>query len=539
MFGPRRRKGTPPLEWLRRTVPQQTTSGGCAARSPPNFRFVFQRRLSFNPPLQPAIRKFLLLFAGCLLFHLAGTWTLPLIDRDEPRFAEASREMIERSDYLVPFFNNRYRFDKPPLTYWFQTASYRLLGESDFAARFPSAVAAAFTALLLLAWGRRLGDERIGWWAAIMFTICFQTFLHAKAAVADMWLVLFVTAAHWAGYELLRDHLSKALNQPSTLEPQPSPAWWWFFYLSLAGAFLAKGPIGWTPLLAVAVTKFFLPDVKLNRRFLFFTGLLLTLSIVATWGIPALLRTNGEFFRIGIGRHVVARSVGAMEGHGGKSFATYLIALPFYFVIIFLTFFPWAFSLPRLAMRLWRKRDPLDNYLIAAAAVIFVVFTLMKTKLPHYTLPAFPLLALLLAKSFLNRPHAERYVWRTAIAAACAGLLAAAATPLVAKFFISRELMLQARNDLTPEMEFGATHYKDPTLVWYFRKYVKGFMADLADKAVKPFMETPGPRFVVLPTAAAAELYPELPAGWKSYSVRGFNTSNGKRLELTLLLKPS
>lgn len=60
--------------------------------------------------LQPATRNF------ALLFHLAGTWALPLVGRDEPRFAEASRAMIERSDYGVPYFNNRYRFDKPPLT---------------------------------------------------------------------------------------------------------------------------------------------------------------------------------------------------------------------------------------------------------------------------------------------------------------------------------------------------------------------------------------------------------------------------------------
>ena len=82
------------------------------------------------------MRNYILLFVGCLLFHLAGTWSLPLIDRDEPRFAEASREMRERGDYIVPYFNNQFRFDKPPLTYWFQVASYRLFGENDFAARF-------------------------------------------------------------------------------------------------------------------------------------------------------------------------------------------------------------------------------------------------------------------------------------------------------------------------------------------------------------------------------------------------------------------
>ena len=64
------------------------------------------------------VRNCALLFFGCLLFHMAGTWSLPLIDRDEPRFAEASREMIERGDYIVPRFNNQLRLDKPPIAYW-------------------------------------------------------------------------------------------------------------------------------------------------------------------------------------------------------------------------------------------------------------------------------------------------------------------------------------------------------------------------------------------------------------------------------------
>jgi 4-amino-4-deoxy-L-arabinose transferase-like glycosyltransferase len=130
-------------------------------------------------------------FVACLLFHAAGTWIIPLIDRDEPRFAEASREMIERGDYVIPYFNDDYRFDKPPLTYWAQVASYRIFGQNDFAARFPSAVAAALIALSIFAWGKRIAEERVGFWAAIIFTLSLQVVEHAKAAVADMWLVLF------------------------------------------------------------------------------------------------------------------------------------------------------------------------------------------------------------------------------------------------------------------------------------------------------------------------------------------------------------
>src|SRR5437588_12601050 len=169
--------------------------------------------------------NYALLFVACVIFHLIGTWSVPLIDRDEPRFAEASREMIERGDYVVPHFNNQLRLDKPPLAYWAQVASFRFFGQNDFAARFPSAIAAALVAMSILAWGRRIGGERAGWWAAIIFTLSLQTFLHAKAAVADMWLVLFVTAAHWAGYELMRDRLVLT-NQTSNFKPQTFL--WWF-----------------------------------------------------------------------------------------------------------------------------------------------------------------------------------------------------------------------------------------------------------------------------------------------------------------------
>src|SRR5207302_5328467 len=148
--------------------------------------------------------NYALLFFGCLLFHVVGTWSIPLIDRDEPRFAEASREMIERGNYIVPYFNNQLRLDKPPLTYWTQVSSYHIFGENDFAARFPSAIAASLTALTVFGWSRRIGGEKVGWWAAIIFTLSLQTFVHAKAAVADMWPVLFVTLAHWAGYELFQ-----------------------------------------------------------------------------------------------------------------------------------------------------------------------------------------------------------------------------------------------------------------------------------------------------------------------------------------------
>src|SRR5262249_27442748 len=121
--------------------------------------------------------NYALLFFGCVVFHILGTWSLPLIDRDEPRFAEASREMIERGNYIVPYFKNQLPPNNPPLPYWAQVPSYHFFGQNVFPAFFPSAVAAAFTAIFVLLWGRRIGGEKLGWWAAVIFTLSLQTFV--------------------------------------------------------------------------------------------------------------------------------------------------------------------------------------------------------------------------------------------------------------------------------------------------------------------------------------------------------------------------
>jgi 4-amino-4-deoxy-L-arabinose transferase-like glycosyltransferase len=505
--------------------------------------------------------NYALLFFSCLVFHILGTWNVPLIDRDEPRFAEASREMIERANYIVPYFNNQLRLDKPPLTYWAQVASYHIFGENDFAARFPSAIAAALTSLSIFVWGRRIGGEKLGWWAAIIFTLSLQTFVHAKAAVADMWLVFFVTLAHWAGYELIQYRMpnSEKLNQTPNIRYQTS-IWWSIFYLSLALGFLAKGPIAWTPLLTVALVTIYRRDWRLLGRFKFIRGIFLMLIMVAVWGIPALVQTHGEFFRVGIGRHVVGRSFTTLEGHGASSLGMYVLLLPFYFVTVFISFLPWSIKLPWLIRKLWRREKtgvihaqgyseradaadsgPLvDTYLLSGIAIIFVIFTLVSTKLPHYTLPAFPLLALLLARHWLQRAPESRGSTFTSIAIATACIwiaIALAVPPIVARFFPAYQLFAASHTALQPKMQFAAVEFQEPSLVWYFRSRVEGFLTPLKKRRAAEFISGDGPRFIILPTTVAGEIFPNTPESYRFFTVSGLNIAKGKRVDLTLVLK--
>ena len=178
---------------------------------------------------------------------------LPLVDRDEPRFAEASREMIERGDYVVPYFNDRYRFDKPPLTYWAQVASYRVFGQNPFAARLPERAGGGPDRGRSFRLGpparprarRFLGGDHFHPLPADFCPCQGRGGRYVAGPFHDHWRTGPVTSCCAT--------VSAARWRSVVLKPDGLRGWWWMFYLSLALAFLAKGPIGLMPLGTVMV----------------------------------------------------------------------------------------------------------------------------------------------------------------------------------------------------------------------------------------------------------------------------------------------
>ena len=86
-------------------------------------------------------------------------------------------------------------------------------------------------------------------------------------------------------------------------------------------------------------------------------------------------------------------------------------------------------------------------------------------------------------------------------------------------------------------MEFGAVDFGEPSLVWYFRSRVKGWMTTLDRESAKAFMEKSGARFVILPTQLLGDCFPNLSPDWKTFSTHGFNIAKGNHVDLTLVLK--
>ena len=431
-----------------------------------------------------AARPALAIFGCSLLLFCSGTWILPLTDRDEPRFAEASREMLQHGDYIVPHFNGDYRFDKPPLIYWAQAACYKLLGENAFAARLPSALFAVGTSLLIFFWARRFAKPQTAIAAAIIFTTSLQMLANAHLATADMPMIFFTATAAWSGWELTR--------------PDAARKWFWIFHISLALGFLAKGPVAWLPIGGLLLGKWLRPkefNFSIPR---FALGMVLTLAIIAVWGIPALLATNGEFFTVGIGHHVIFRSFGVMEGHGGNGWLQYILLLPFFFVTFFFSFFPWAFRVPKALWNWWPSRasDTFGWYLLVQAALVFLVFTLVRTKLTHYTLPAFPFIAIWLARVI---PDLKIFKWAAAMAVSIfvltiAGFLA------VKPEFVSYQIFEKAEPYLKPETKFAVVEYDEPSLVWQFRGIVTNYLQTLDSNQAAGFFRENNSCVLIVPT---------------------------------------
>lgn len=463
------------------------------------------------------------LFLFSLLIHCLGAWNLPLMDRDEPRFAEASREMRQSGDFLIPRFNGQDRYDKPPLIYWCQTASYALFGENEFSARFPSGLAAALTALLIFGFALRLYDRKTGFWAAVLFTTCAQTLLLAKAAVTDTLLTFFYTAVLWAAWELLS---------------QKKFRWHALFCGGLALGFLAKGPVVFLPVLAL----FIFATVTKTRfnKLACFAGVLVSLLMIGLWAVPAFMKTNGAYFEIGIGRHVIERSLKPLENHGAQNLLWYAATLPFYLVTFFISFLPWSWRAPQMIRLLRNKMPDLKTmYLLCQILVVFALFSGLRTKLPHYTFPAFPALTILWAHLWVKEGLPGRPL---ALGASFMVILSLVVSfivfPHISDSFVSKNLVQKCAPALTADMKLASVNYNEPSLVWYFRKYLKPWHQALNEAEILPFMRREGPRACVVPTELAGRLWDPLPAGWRRVQAQGWNIAKGKPVDITALIKP-
>lgn len=338
-----------------------------------------------------AVLIFLVLLSATLFF--VGLGSTGLFDADEPAYAGAAREMLERGDWVTPHFNGQPRFDKPILFYWLILLSYRVFGITEFAVRFWSALAGVGLVALLWWAARRWVGGGAALWAGIAFSTNLLTALLARAAVTDMLLTFFVTAAILAGLGALKD--------PASRNRWPARGMW----AAMALAVLVKGPVGLLiPAMALGGCLLVLREVRAGfRRLCPWEGPVLFLAIAAPWYCLALSANGWAFIEGFVIKHHVTRYTGVISSHAGP--------LWFYLPVILVGFFPWSGFLPSAlwsAVQAARRRhattagDRLAIACLCWLAGLFVFFSLAGTKLPSYLFPAFPAMALLAGLAISN-----------------------------------------------------------------------------------------------------------------------------------------
>lgn len=346
-------------------------------------------------PLWELVRRRPVLFLVLLtvLLYVSGTHLLPLMDRDEPRFATAAREMIEARELVVPTFNGDERLDKPILIYWAMQVSYALLGTHEFAARLPSVLCMILLVVLMHRWAREWYGADAGLVAGFVTATTLQFLIHGRWAAADMPMILFLATAHYGLFGLLGLMESDAAKKARDFGHE-NWSWFWIFYVSLGLGFLAKGPLVLVvPALTMVLHRQFFSrkDVDWGRLHAML-GFGVVLAILAPWGIPALIQTQLRFFTVGIGYHVVERGIDPLGGR---------LWIPgFYLLTAFVSLMPWVAYAKTIHARIKLKWTAREAFLVSWVVAIYGVFSLFATQLPHYVLPAFPAISLLLGACF-------------------------------------------------------------------------------------------------------------------------------------------
>ncbi len=316
-----------------------------------------------------------------LCAFLPALTTIPPIDRDEPRYAQAAKQMMESRDYVDIRFQDQPRYVQPAGIYWLHVAAVRLTGRGVEAPiwvhRLPS-VAGAILAIILTWWvGLTLGGEVSGIVAALFMAASVLLGFEARNGTIDA--VLLATILSAMGF-LGRAYLRLPLSRGQAAQ----------FWVTLAVGLMLKGPI---ILLVVGLTAATLSVLDRSARWLRalrpWPGIALLLLLALPWYVAICLRSGGEFFRIAFGLNLLGKVVVGRESHGLLP-GTYLLYYWF-------TFWPAAALVIPAAPWVWKHRqDRAIRFCLAWLAPTWVVFELIATKLPHYVLPVYPAIAILL-----------------------------------------------------------------------------------------------------------------------------------------------
>jgi 4-amino-4-deoxy-L-arabinose transferase-like glycosyltransferase len=338
-------------------------------------------------------RAVAVLLVVALLCFLPGLFNIPPIDRDEARFAQATKQMVESGDYVDIRFQDEVRYKKPAGIYWLQAAvveTARALGfqraqTTIWLYRIPSLIG-AIGAVLLTYWAALAFISRRGAvLAGMMMASCLLLGIERLLAKTDAMLLMTVVAAMGA---MARAYLPA---QREALDARGSWTVAAVFWTALAGGMLLKGPL---IVMILGLAAIALIAVDRSARWLValkpLAGIAWLALLVLPWFLAIIGRSGDAFFAESVGQDLFSKIFASQESHGAPP--------GYYYVLFWLTFWPGSTLAALAAPAVWAaRREATTRFLLAWLVPSWLVFELVVTKLPHYVLPLYPAIAILIA----------------------------------------------------------------------------------------------------------------------------------------------
>jgi len=330
-------------------------------------------------------KRFWILLAISILLLLLPNGLYSAFDKDEPKYLEAAREMLESGDFITPYYNYEYRFDKPILVYWLIVLGYKLFGLNEFGGRFFVSLSGVLTVLLLFWWLSRHKEKDFAFWTSLILLSLLDFIVMSSVAMPDVLLTLFMTASLIFFFEGYHKKSEK------------------FYILAFASSGLAtltKGPVGLALPGLIAVIYLILRRslTKTFKEIPWLKGFFVYFLIVAPWYVAILKKHGYQFFKDFIIFHNIHRFTSKVPGHPTEWW--------YYLANYFWLFLPWSFFFPFAVYRLWKEKLNVTDDILSFSTVWFftvvLFFQIAHTKLAHYLLPSFPAFAVVVAW-YVNR----------------------------------------------------------------------------------------------------------------------------------------
>ena len=340
------------------------------------------------------LRAIIFLVLVSLACFLPGLTRVQPIDRDEARFAQATKQMLETGDLVDIRMHDEPRYKKPVGIYWLQAALVTLTGQGPEAGIWAyrlASVVGALSAVLLLYWATlALFERRAALVASAIFACSLIVTIEAHLAKTDAVLVATVILAQGA---LARIYLWKGVDRPPILTAL-------LFWIGIGLGFLVKGPV-----IVMVSGLTILALVLTERRWRWLGGLRpligipLAAAIILPWFVAILSIAGIDFLNESVGNDLLGKVASGQEDHGAPP-GTHLL-------LFFAIFWPGVVLAPISVPWVWRnRRVAAVRFCLAWIIPSWIVFEVVATKLPHYPLPLYPAIAALIGGA--AAPASER-----------------------------------------------------------------------------------------------------------------------------------